>query len=155
MSPHEPVNGKYIELAEGYEYPVSIITFNEQDIIAYLKATNDSNSIYFKLGMVPPLAVAARVLAELSQGIVSPPNTVHSSQELEFKKVIPIGEQFKLIAKVEEKLDRGYLHLLTTGFRIFDPNQNLVMAGKITVACRASEARWLTTTDASKSVGHE
>jgi hypothetical protein len=141
MSPSDS-NKKYDELTEGYEYPVSIFTLDAEDVAAYLKAVNDADFADPKT-LVPPLAVAARALSELSHATISPPGTVHSHQELEFKKAISVGERLKMVARVEKRLDRGELHTLTTGFSIFNPGQEIVVTGRITVACRTIEARWL------------
>ena len=143
MNIHELNNTKFAELTDGYEYPITSFTLDTEDIATYLAAVNDSDNISIKLGLVPPLAVAARALAELSKGVISPPGTIHSTQELDFKKAVYAGEQLKLKAKVEKKLDRGDLHLLTTNFRIINCNHEIALTGKITVACRAPEARWL------------
>ena len=145
MNPDVSNSIEYDELAEGYEYPVSIITLDMGDVAAYLKAVNGADFININIRRLPPLAVAARALAELSRGTISPPGTVHSSQELDFKEVSYVGERLKLIARVGKKLDRGDLHLLTTNFSIFNPSLEIVMIGKITVACRGPEARWLRT----------
>ncbi len=142
MINHEPGDIPYAELVEGYEYPVANFTLDEQDVADYLKATGDSRSVYVDPETVPPSAVAAWALAELSRGVISPPGTVHSSQELNFNKVIPVGEHLKMMARVVKKLDRADLHLLTTGFHIIDSIQDVVITGKITVACRALEAKW-------------
>ncbi len=133
------------ELVEGYEYPAINFALDAEDVATYLKATDDTDSTSAQSGPVPPLAVAARALAELSRGIISSPGTVHSSQELDFILPVAAGEPLELMARVEKKLDRDELHLLTTGFRILNQRLETVMTGRITVACRAAEARWLRT----------
>ncbi len=135
------------ELIPGYEYPSSTIVLNRKAVAAYLAATSDD--IFGQTGtdMVPPLAVAAIALAGLARVTLSPPGTVHSSQEFEFRKPVAIGEALGLHARVENKLDRGDLHLLTTTFKVVDAHQDIAIAGRITVACRAAEARWWVSPD--------
>jgi hypothetical protein len=133
----------YTELTDGYEYPVASFAIDARGVAAYVEAVNDTDNIYVKFGVVPPLAVAARALVELAKGVISPAGTVHSTQELDFRKPICAGEQLKLKAKVEKKLDRGDLHLLTTSFQIINGSQYIVITGKITVVCQAAEGRWM------------
>ena len=130
------------ELISGYEYPFSSFVLDGQDVAAYLEATSDDSFDPADGDLVPPLAVAARVLANLSRLTLSPPGTVHSSQEFEFCTSIAPGEQLGLRARVENKLDRGDLHLLTTTFKVVDSRKDIVISGRITVACRAPEAKW-------------
>jgi hypothetical protein len=123
MDPDESPDTSTGELTEGYEYPVIKFMLDDGDVSDYLSAVGDADSITVRMGLVPPLAAAARALAALSKGSVSPPGAVHSS-------------------RVEKKLDRQDLHMLTTGFQIVDRSRDIVMTGKITVACRSTEAKW-------------
>jgi hypothetical protein len=142
MDPDESPDTSTGELTEGYEYPVIKFMLDDGDVSDYLSAVGDADSITVRMGLVPPLAAAARALAALSKGSVSPPGAVHSSQELEFVRPISLGEPLELTARVEKKLDRQDLHMLTTGFQIVDRSRDIVMTGKITVACRSTEAKW-------------
>jgi hypothetical protein len=130
------------ELVEGYRYPSASFSFAAQDVSAYLNATEDTVLAYDD-NLVPPLALAARALAELSIGMVPPPGTTHAAQSLEFRKPVKIGETLTLASRIEKKIDRGQLHTLTTGFSIRNERQETVMTGEITVACQSSAAKWL------------
>jgi hypothetical protein len=132
----------YHEIAAGYRYPVSSFKPEAATVSDYLRATGDSHPFFTNLQQVPPLLVAAGALAELARGMHSPAGTVHTAQELEFRGIVRTCENLTLQARVENRIDRGELHTLTTGFSVLNNRGETVLAGRITVACRAVEAKW-------------
>jgi hypothetical protein len=130
------------EIAAGYRYPVSNFKLEAGAVSDYLRATGDTQPFFTNLQRVPPLLVAAGALAELARGMHSPAGTVHTTQELEFRGIVHAGEKLTLQAGVENTMDRGELHTLTTGFSVLNNRGETLLAGRITVACRAVEAKW-------------
>jgi hypothetical protein len=133
---------QYQEIAAGYRYPVSIFKLEAGAVSDYLRATGDNQPFFTNLLQVPPLLVAARALAELARGMHSPAGTVHTTQDLEFRGIVRTSENLTLQAGVENRMDRGELHMLTTGFSVLNNRGETVLAGRITVACRSVEAKW-------------
>ena len=118
----------YEELTPGYEFPSASYELTSSLISKYLKAV-DSSSAEF----VPPLAMAAYAMTAMAGSLSLPPGSIHASQELEFFKLVPIGDIINCQAKVARKLNRGKLRMLVLELAIFDQSKEKVQSGKATV----------------------
>jgi len=121
---------EYSQLEVGYEFPPSRYTLDYPSVAAYLRAVEDSSSLYQGTELVPPLAIAAYAMAALSESILLPSGTIHASQELEFIDTVSMKDTLISYAKVSRKQSRGKFHLLTIDLNVFNQRQKTVLAGK-------------------------
>ena len=121
---------EYSQLEEGYEFPPASYRLDSSTVATYLKAVEESSSLYQGTELVPPMAVAAYAMAALSENISLPSGTIHVSQEIEFKDTVSTKDTITCRAKVRRKQVRGRLHLLTVDLDVFNQNQKAVLAGK-------------------------
>ena len=99
-------------------------------VSTYLKAVEETSSLYQDTGLVPPMAVAAGALTALSDGICLPPGTIHVSQEFEFTDTVSINDTLVSYARVSRKQSRRKLHFLTIDLSVFNQRQKAVLKGK-------------------------
>ncbi len=121
---------EYSQLEKGYEFPLVSYALDPKMVSTYLKAVEETDSIYQGTGLVPPTAVAACAMAALSESLSFPPGSIHVSQEFEFKDVISIGDTVFCKAKVSRKQTRGKLNLLSVSLEVRDQEQKLVLSGE-------------------------
>jgi len=121
---------EYSQLETGYEFPPSSYRLDSSVIAAYLKAVEETSSLYQDTGLVPPMAIAAYAMAALSEDICLPPGTIHVSQEFEFLDTASINDTFTSYARVSKKQSRGKFHLLVVGLNVINQYQKTVLAGK-------------------------
>lgn len=117
------------ELAVGYEFPPATYRLDPETVALYLKAV--SGGQLFRDGkQVPPTAIAAYAMASLADNMAIAEGTIHTQQELEFKKAVPVGETITCYARVSRNLARGKFHFLNIDLDVRDSHNCLVMAGK-------------------------
>jgi len=121
---------EYSQLEAGYEFPPSRYTLDHSIVATYLRAVEDSSSLYQDTELVPPLAIAAYAMASLSESISLPSGTIHASQELEFIDTVNINDILISYARVSRQQSRGKFHLLSINFNVFNQRQQAVLAGK-------------------------
>jgi len=121
---------EYSQLEAGYEFPPSSYKLDSSMVAMYLKAVEDTSSLYQDTELVPPMAVAAYAMAALSESISLPSGTIHVSQELEFIDTVSIKDTITSYAKVSRKQSRGKFHLLIVELNVFNQRQKAVLAGK-------------------------
>jgi acyl dehydratase len=121
---------EYHQLEAGYEFPPSRCQVDSSMVAAYLEAVEEPGTLYRDTDLVPPLAVAARVMAALSDSLSFPSGAIHVSQELEFIGTVSAGDTLSSYAKVSRKQDRGRLHLLTIDLDVFNQEKKPVLTGK-------------------------
>ena len=120
----------YSQLEAGYEFPPSSYKLDSSIVATYLKAVEETSSLYQDSELVPPMAVAAYAMAALSESISLPPGTIHVSQEFEFMDAVSTKDTVTSYAKVSRRQDRGKFHLLTVYLNVFNQDQQKVLAGK-------------------------
>jgi acyl dehydratase len=118
------------QLEPGYEFPPSSFKLDSAAVSAYIRAVEDTTSLYQGAALVPPLAVAALAMTALTEGISLPPGTIHVSQEFEFSATVTTDDTVTSFASVSRKHSRGKLHLLTVSFKVLNQKQQAVLAGK-------------------------
>ncbi len=67
---------------------------------AYLEAAGGDADIYRRLGIAPPMAVAALAMAAAMEAMALPAGAVHTGQELTFGTPAPIGARIRCVATV-------------------------------------------------------
>ncbi|MCD6299692.1 MAG: MaoC family dehydratase [Dehalococcoidales bacterium] len=120
------------QLAEGYEFSPVSYELSKSAISKYLEAVAGQEGYPFP-DFVPPMFVAARSLGVLSGLISLLAGTIHTSQELEFLELVPVGATIECHGRVVRKLQRGGLRLLVIGLSAFNQDKEQVLAGKTTL----------------------
>jgi len=121
---------EFQQLEAGYEFPPASYSLDSSIVATYLRAIEDTSSLYQTAGLVPPMAVAAYAMTTLSDSISLPPGTIHVSQELEFMSVVNVGDTITCSARVIRKQDRGRLRLMTVALDVLNQDQKKVLSGK-------------------------
>jgi acyl dehydratase len=127
----EPTKVEYHQLFAGFEFPPQNYALDNPTVSAYMEATKETNDIYRNEGLVPPMAVTALAMASLGAAISMPPGTIHVSQELEFLKLVKVGDTITCFSKISRKQDRGSLHLMNTDITVLNQNQEKILTGKV------------------------
>jgi len=122
---------EYQKLAVGFEFPAQSYTLDYSTVSAYLEATQENNEIFRSEGLVPPMAATALAMASLGAAITLPSGTIHVSQELEFLKLVRVGDTITCFSKISRKQDRGNLHLMNTDITVLNQNQEKILTGKV------------------------
>jgi len=121
----------YDQLMVGYEFPRASYVMSLPVVSKYLEGVGEQSSQ--PVEYVPPLALAARTIAAMSESLVLPAGVIHASQDLEFSKLVPIGTRIECHSRVAGKLDRGKMHLLSIEFDVYNQDAEKVQSGKATL----------------------
>lgn len=121
---------EYDHLVIGYEFPPASYELDSAMVSTYLKAVEETSSLYQDTGLVPTMVVAACAIKALSDGICLPPGTIHVSQEFEFIDTVSINDTLISYARVSRKQSRRKFHLLTIDLNVFNQRQKAVLKGK-------------------------
>ena len=106
------------ELPKGYEFPATGLQITAEDILAYVDAVQDANSVYQDCGLAPPLAVAARALGQLLQMLELPPGTLHTGQQFESADGVPVGASLTLSGRIAQRSKRAGLIITVIEFEV-------------------------------------
>ena len=120
----------YGELITGYEFAPTSFRPDGEMVTAYLSAIEGDKRIYEENKIVPPMAVAALAMAEMSASISLLSGTIHVSQELQFLGTVGINEPLTSYARVNRKVERGKFHMLTIGINVLNQKQATVLTGE-------------------------
>jgi hypothetical protein len=119
------------ELAVGYEFPPASYSLDSETVALYLKAVGGGGRLFRYGKLVPPTAIAAYAMASLAARMTLAEGTIHTQQELEFKRAVGVSETVICHAKVSRNLARGKFHFLNIDLDVRDSRQQPVLAGKI------------------------
>jgi len=121
----------YEELAPGYKFPPAVYELSASFVSKYLKAVDSVDD-----GFVPPLAITACAIAAMTGSIPLPTGTIaiHASQELEFFKLVPIGDTIECHIGMAQKIARGKMSMLILEIEVFDKGKEKVQSGRATIA---------------------
>ena len=120
----------YEELVPDYEFSAVNYDLSEPLISKYLQAVDISGN-----GFVPPLAIAAYALQAMAGALSLPPDTIaiHTSQEIEFFKLVPVGTMIRCHAKVARKITRASMRMLVLELNVFNQDEDKIQSGKTTI----------------------
>jgi len=120
----------YDELVPDYEFHPVLCELEAAGVSKYVQAIESTES-----GLVPPLAVTARALKAMMGAFTLPADAIaiHTSQELELFKPVPVGATIECKTKVARKLTRGKMRMLVLQTDVYDDSSELVQSGKTTV----------------------
>ena len=91
MQMTEQAGIEYYQLYAGFEFTPQSYTLDSTSVSLYLEATGESDDMFLKGNLVPPMAVTALAMASLSKAVTMPSGTIHVSQELDFLKPVEAG----------------------------------------------------------------
>ena len=121
---------EYWQLESGYELPPANCKIEPSMVASYIKAVQESDSLYQDSKLVPPMAVATYAMASFLEAISFPPGVIHTHGEIEFLDTVSSGDTIKCYSRVSQKQDRGQFHLLTIDFSVFNQEPKQVLTGK-------------------------
>jgi acyl dehydratase len=121
----------YYQLTTGFEFPPQSSQLDENTVRLYLDATQDDADFFRRQGLVPPMAVTALAMTALSGAVSMPSGTIHVSQELEFLKLVKVGDTITCRSKISRKLERGGLRLMNTDISVANQKGEVVLTGKV------------------------
>jgi len=122
---------EYYQLSAGFEFPPQTYCLDSSAVALYLDAVKENNSLFRSGKLVPPMAVTAFAMSSLSQAITMPSGTIHVSQELEFLKVVEVGDSITCHSKITRKVERGGLRLMNVDISVANQNQETVLTGRV------------------------
>ena len=122
---------EYHQLSAGFEFPPQSYTLDSAAVALYLAAVRESNELYRREALVPPMAVTAFAMSALSGSVTMPDGTIHVSQELEFLTLVKVGDTITCHSRVSRKVDRGGLHLMNTDISVINQKGEVVLTGRV------------------------
>lgn len=121
----------YYQLNTGFEFPPQSYTLDTAAVGLYMGAVQEPDGILQKSNLVPPMAVTALAMSSLSHSVTMPSGTIHVSQELEFLKLVRIGDQITCRSRIGRKIERGGLRMMNTDITVSNQNGEVVLTGKV------------------------
>jgi len=115
----------------GYEFPEQSLELDRVTVSAYVAAVEDPFSGFDgPTPLVPPLAVLALAMRGLTDLILRHPGTLHMSQQLNVRQIIPVGTKVTSKLLVKNRSERRGFAVLTLEARI-DTRDALAMTGSM------------------------
>ena len=105
----------------------------EEKLRQYLAAVGDAPELYLQHGLAPPLVLSAYALGALLTKLNLPPETIHSTQEMEVTGPVAIGQEISGRAALERPRRRGGWQFITVTYTLHDGSGATVQTGKTTV----------------------
>ncbi len=118
------------KLTAGYEFPPATFRLEEKLVTAYLTAVEDENKIYKEHKIAPPLAIAALAMAAMGKQMSLPAGSIHVSQQLQFVATAGIGKALTSHARVNRRVERGRLNMMTVGISVLNQEKAPVLTGE-------------------------
>lgn len=119
-TPDQPLDLGWASIAEG-------------PVLAYLRAVGDEQPIYAGTGLAPPMFGVAMALGQILQRRALPPGAIHSLQEFDTLRPIPIGSGLRTACSLERQRERAGLRFLTFGIDMNTPEGDTALAIKTTL----------------------
>jgi acyl dehydratase len=122
---------EYHQLSVGFEFSPQSYVLDSTAVALYLEAVQEPHELYRREALVPPMAVTAFAMSALSESITLPDGTIHVSQELDFLKLVRVGDTITCRSRVSRKVDRGGLHLMNTDISVINQKGEEVLTGRV------------------------
>ena len=119
--------------APGEELNLGRWAVRAEAVEEYLTAVEDDSLVYRELGVVPPMALAARALGALLEELSLPPGTIHASQEIDCRRMVNPDEEVSCVAALSRPMRRGDWQLVSADFTVHGAGGETVLVGKATV----------------------
>ena len=127
---------RFSDLTPGYAFPSTVLALDAQTVERYLRATQEDNALYWRDGavhLVPPLAVAALAFRGIAQGVALAPGSLHTGQDLLFRRLVTVGERLTAQAHVEASSRRRGFTALVADLAATDDSGETALAGSLTL----------------------
>ena len=134
---------RFSDLTPGYEFPSTQIALDAETVRRYLAATEDDNDLYWRDGaphIVPPLAVAALAFRGIAQELALEPGSLHTGQELTFRRPVGTGERLTTQAVVAASSKRRGFTALVVELAAVDEDGEIALSGRMTLMVAGAEA---------------
>lgn len=126
----------YSELVPGQRVSRRSYLLDRVMIGDYMAAVQDESGLLESpesIPLVPPMSVAALSVGGVVQDLQIPGGSLHVGQELEFVRVVPVGETLVCEATLKQNSIRGGWRFMVLESEVQDSEGRTVMAGKSTV----------------------
>ena len=123
---------EYSQLNQGYEFPRAVYQIDSTMFVDYLGVVGETNKVYQDTGVVPPMAVAAFAMAQLSEKLSFPAGAIHVSQGFQFHRLASAQDSFTSCARVSQKHGRGRMQLMTIAIDVYNQRKDRVLSGETT-----------------------
>lgn len=133
---------RFSDLQPGYEFPSTAVALDAETVRRYLTATEDDNALYWRDGtvaLVPPLAVATLAFRGIAQELALEPGSLHTGQELEFRRPVVVGERLTTQARVTAASKRRGFTALVVEIAAVDGDGEIPLAGRMTLMVAGGE----------------
>lgn len=102
------------DLARDHQLPAADFRLSAEDVRRYLDAVEDRSDAYGQGSegpvWAPPLAIAALALRTILERVELPAGAVHASQEVEFRRPVPVGVPLRSRSRVAQRSEmRGVI----------------------------------------------
>ena len=127
---------RFSDLTPGYAFPSTALALDTETVERYLRATQDDNALYWRDGtvhLVPPLAVAALAFRGIAQEVALAPGSLHTGQELLFRRLVTVGERLIAQAHVTASSRRRGFVALAIDLAATDDSGEIALAGSLTL----------------------
>src|SRR3990170_5930093 len=122
---------------KGHRFSPAALTLDGAALDAYREAVADESLLSLErvLGepLVPPLAVAAYALKALLEQIDLPPGSIHTGQEVSFRRVLRPGQRLEMQAQVSSASTRGGWRFVNINMTAADESGQVAMSGRATL----------------------
>src|ERR687885_70561 len=115
---------RFSDLTPGYTFPSTVLALDAQTVERYLRATQDDHAVYWRDGavhLVPPLAEVALA-----------PGSLHTGQELLFRRLVTVGERLTVQAHVTASSRRRGFVALAIDLAATDHSGESALFGSLT-----------------------
>ncbi len=133
---------RFSDLTTGYEFPPAPLALDAETVARYLAATGDDNDVYWRDGalyVVPPLAVAALSLRGMAESLALEPGSLHTGQELRFRRPVRVGERLTAQARVAASSKRRGMAILVVDVAVDDDMGEQAISGRMNLLVPAAE----------------
>ena len=142
MTPNLP---SLADLPRGHEIPVAGFRLDADDTRRYLEAVEDRTGAYGEgsdgPAWVPPLAVAALALRAILEQVELPAGALHTGQEVEFRRPVPVGSLLRPRARVAQRSEMRGAVISVVEFEVAEEGSpNPAVVGRATVMMPPQEA---------------
>ena len=117
------------------------LSTDEKSVLDYLGAVDDQLPVYQDLGLTPPLYIVALSLGQILQRMELPSGAIHSLQEFDVLKPVPLGSGLEVKAWLDRQRARGGLRFLTFGLSAGNESGSPAMDIRTTLLIPESRAQ--------------
>jgi hypothetical protein len=123
------------QLVPGHEFSPVTYQMTASSVSKYLEAVDQleewqSSSM---ANFVPPMAIAACAMSAMSKLFTMPAGAIHTSEELQFCKPVPVGAIVTCHARVGRKSGRGKFQMMTLEMEIRNDKNEVIISGQASI----------------------